>query len=216
MTHSFKSARVQRKFLERQKAILDVAMTQLAKKGLESVTVQSIAHDLDLTVGALYRYYPSKSAILGALTHRTLQELHTHLEASCIDANTAIDALLRIARAHIEFASLQRGHGLLIAQMMTTPQIVLPPEERDQAMQPAFALIDFLEQKFAEAQANHLLVVDDNRASALIFWSSLQGVMHLGKLAGLNPDELHRPHLPMRTAISLLRAWGAEINDSVV
>lgn len=215
MTHVFKSARIQRKFLERQKNILDVAMYLLTQGGLDAVTVQSIAKELDLTVGALYRYYPSKSAILAALTQRSLEELHGELQKAAQQANTPVAALLHVARAHISFASAQRGHGLLIAQMMTTPQVVLPPAERELAMQPAFSLIDFLEEQFVSAQTAGLIQVSDTRAAALIFWSAIQGVMQLDKLGSMNPNELHRPNLPLRTAISLLKAWGAHVDDSL-
>ena len=56
-----------RKRQERTQRILSTAQTILLNEGLEAVTVHRIARELDLTVGALYRYFPSKQAMLTAL-----------------------------------------------------------------------------------------------------------------------------------------------------
>ncbi len=56
-----------RKRQERTQRILNTAQTILLHEGLEAVTVHRIARELDLTVGALYRYFPSKQAMLAAL-----------------------------------------------------------------------------------------------------------------------------------------------------
>ena len=211
MVYSSKSSpRVERKRLQKQDKILDCAMVLVAEGGLEGVTIQAIADAMDLTVGALYRYFPSKSGILGALTRRTLNELAAALMSVTSEEQESIDNLLRIAHMHVEFSRAKPAHFLLISQMMTSPRIVLPPSERQVAMEPAFKLIAFIESQFVAAQAEKQIKDGDARAYALMFWSSIQGALQLDKLARLDPGEMHRDHLPTRIAEDLLATWRVE------
>lgn len=56
---------------ERQKQILEAAVSQFAKHGLHATRMEDIARESGLSKGALYLYYQSKDAIISALL-RTL------------------------------------------------------------------------------------------------------------------------------------------------
>jgi AcrR family transcriptional regulator len=56
---------------ERQKQILEAAVSQFAKHGLHATRMEDIARESGLSKGALYLYYQSKDAIISALM-RTL------------------------------------------------------------------------------------------------------------------------------------------------
>jgi AcrR family transcriptional regulator len=203
------SPRVQRKRQAKQSEILDKAMVIIAADGLDSVTIARLARAMDLTVGALYRYFPSKTAILTAVTVRTLQAFTLKLEEAAGLPGDGCERLLNIASAHIDFCRHQPAYAQLINQMMTSPKIQLPPEEREQAMEPAFHLIAFLEHHLLAAQQENLLILNDPRAHALIFWSSIQGAIQLEKLGRLNPTQMYRDALPRRVAADLLKAWSS-------
>ena len=201
------SPRVQRKRLAKQEQILGVAMGLLTTDGLDAVTITNIAEEMDLTVGALYRYFPSKTAILSAVTVRTLNAFAEELEKAAQTPGNALERLHHIAAAHIAFSRDQPSHAQLIGQMVTSPRVQLPPDERREAMQPAFELIEFLEQHLRAAQDEGLLCLDDPRAHALMFWSSIQGAMQLDKLGRLDPAQMYRQDLPLKVAAALLKAW---------
>ena len=205
------SSRVQRKRQIKSDRILDCAMVLLAEGGIAAVTIQSIAEAMDLTVGALYRYFPSKSAILGAMTRRTLAELSAVLESTPEADSSGLQRLRLIAEGHINFCRSNPAHFFLISQMMSSPRIVLPPSERVESMTSAFALISFVEQQVRMAQDEGSIRTGDPRAYALAFWSAIHGALQLDKFGRLDPAEMHREDIPIRVAEDLLISWGLNV-----
>src|ERR1700733_16208712 len=59
--------------------ILTAAMEQLASRGMEKLSLRSLAASLDLAPNALYRYFPSRSALGGALTVEITGQVHARL-----------------------------------------------------------------------------------------------------------------------------------------
>src|SRR5689334_710127 len=53
-------------------AALDVATDMIRDGGPEALTMAKLAEELELSVGGLYRYYPSKGAILVGLEKRAI------------------------------------------------------------------------------------------------------------------------------------------------
>jgi len=51
----------------RRRQILDAAVTCFARQGLHRTTMQDIFREAELSPGAVYRYFPSKEAILRAI-----------------------------------------------------------------------------------------------------------------------------------------------------
>ncbi|MCA9555215.1 MAG: helix-turn-helix transcriptional regulator, partial [Myxococcales bacterium] len=51
----------------RRQAIVDEALALVTEGGFEALTLQRLAGRLGYAVGALYRYFPSKEALLAAL-----------------------------------------------------------------------------------------------------------------------------------------------------
>lgn len=204
--------RVEQKRQRKIDRILDCAMVLLAESGLEGVTIQSIAEAMELTVGALYRYFPSKVSILAAMTQRTVLELAEALKVNDDPAADVKVRLLSIAEAHIAFSRSHPAHFLLISQMMTSPKIILPPEERASAMMPAFDLIAFVERVIVDGQRQGALQMRDPRALALMFWSAVQGALQLDKFARLDPTEMHRENVASQVAQDLLSAWSQHVD----
>ncbi len=56
-------------------AILDAARRLISTAGFEASSIRTIAQEAGVTSGALYRYFPSKTAILFCLLDRHLREL---------------------------------------------------------------------------------------------------------------------------------------------
>ena len=47
--------------------LYDIAIKLIAKRGYESTTLRDVAREADVSVGLLYRYFPSKQAVITAL-----------------------------------------------------------------------------------------------------------------------------------------------------
>src|SRR5437667_5020696 len=55
-----------------EEAVLDAATVLLGAGGPEALTIVALADQLGVSVGGLYRYYPSKGAILVGLEKRAI------------------------------------------------------------------------------------------------------------------------------------------------
>jgi AcrR family transcriptional regulator len=63
-------------------AILDRARVQLAEVGPAALSVRQIARDLEMASSAVYRYFPSRDALLTALLIRAFDDLGQAVEES--------------------------------------------------------------------------------------------------------------------------------------
>ena len=120
----------------RTEEILDTAERLLDRDGMHALTMQRLAQALGTTVGATYRYFESKDAILGALQRRVLEQLTVDLERALARYEAArprasrIGALTRVcvaARTFIEMPSRRPTHARLLSRMMAEPENLLPP-----------------------------------------------------------------------------------------
>jgi len=55
----------QRHAARRREAIIEAAVRLFCEKGYEGTTIRDIAHQVGVTEGLLYHYFPSKSALIG-------------------------------------------------------------------------------------------------------------------------------------------------------
>jgi AcrR family transcriptional regulator len=67
-------SRIERKKEETQSKIIRVAVELFNQHGLEAVTMERIAEEVDIAKGTLYNYFPSKEAIIDAYLQRTFRE----------------------------------------------------------------------------------------------------------------------------------------------
>ncbi len=66
--------RTDRKKEETLKKIITVAVKLFNLHGLELVTMEQIANEVDIAKGTLYNYFPSKESIINAFLQRSFQE----------------------------------------------------------------------------------------------------------------------------------------------
>lgn len=59
----------------RVRAILQAALELFKERGFEEVSTNDIAERARVPIGSLYRYYPNKEAIIGALTQRYVEDV---------------------------------------------------------------------------------------------------------------------------------------------
>jgi AcrR family transcriptional regulator len=64
----------------RLQTILDVAEEMIAESGLQGLVMREVVRRADLTIAAVYHYFPSTTALIRALVERRLAELRDILE----------------------------------------------------------------------------------------------------------------------------------------
>jgi AcrR family transcriptional regulator len=87
-------ARVTKEHLDaRKNQILDAAWTCFGRRGYHQTTMQEVATEAGISAGAIYRYYPSKEAVLQAISERALETDQSLIVGARAHADEPIDAL---------------------------------------------------------------------------------------------------------------------------
>jgi AcrR family transcriptional regulator len=69
--------------------ILDAALRLVSLRGYDAMAIQELLDSLEISKGALYHYFPSKSALLEALVERVLIEAERALAPIALDESLA-------------------------------------------------------------------------------------------------------------------------------
>jgi len=87
-------ARVTKEHLDaRKNQILDAAWSCFGRRGYHQTTMQEVATEAGISAGAIYRYYPSKEAVLQAISERALETDQSLIVGARAHADEPIDAL---------------------------------------------------------------------------------------------------------------------------
>ncbi len=93
---------------ERVARILDAASHELAERGVEAATIESIAERAETSVGSIYQFFPNKLAIYDAIGDRYLEEVRA-LFAVLVSSDAPSVPWRKIIDATIDaFAELHR------------------------------------------------------------------------------------------------------------
>lgn len=95
--------------------ILEAAKTCFVRSGFQGASMQQICAEVGMSPGALYRYFPSKEAIVEAICEADRQDDMTCFGA-LRDATSAVDGLVAGAMAHITHTH-KKGSAPLFAEM---------------------------------------------------------------------------------------------------
>jgi AcrR family transcriptional regulator len=199
--------------------MLEVAMEIVAEQGLEALTIARLAKALDAAVGALYRYFPSKDALLVQLQVQALEDFHVDLTG---EMQAAEKRLSPCSSATERSLGLMRI--LLMMQFYMDDAIRAP--QRHRLM---YAFLSTLEPSLSEEGAQEggrvvakiLKSVQENLATALglddevliaqwthVLWATLHGLDHFRKRDRIQPAPLQTPQLLPIAQRSLFLGWG--------
>ncbi|RME74396.1 MAG: TetR/AcrR family transcriptional regulator [Planctomycetota bacterium] len=205
----------------RIEAYLDAAMELIDRDGFEAFTVARLAAQMDVAVGALYRYFPSKDALLLALQRRELGRLAREFDALLaglerqfverrVEPGTA--ALARVVALADSYRELARRNPTrfgLLTRVLSTTRIVLRDPEAQQVVDAAAPIWRLVAACFERASESGALQPGDPVTRTLTIWAGLQGVLQLRKLERLEAPGLEVDRLGRELIDALLGGWGA-------
>src|SRR5687768_18430992 len=87
---------------ERRTQILDAAARSFSRAGFHRTTMQDVAAEAGMSPGNLYRYFPSKDALVAGLCERDRAELAGEFQAGHDHADGRMEALRRLGRKHFK------------------------------------------------------------------------------------------------------------------
>lgn len=198
----------------RTEEILEVAMGVVMAEGLAACSLHRIARELDIAVAGLYRYFPSKMALVAALEVRVLAELSASMEAArgeLAAATTPAELLVRVlSEGHVyrRYAIDAPARFALISQVMADPNVLVPGALGGQVLTTMLGLLAGVAGTFAQAANGGGLSAGDPVERSVLFWNGIRSVLQMKKLeqhsAWVNTDRLYRSMVT-----TLLLGWGA-------
>ncbi|MEE2787499.1 MAG: helix-turn-helix domain-containing protein [Myxococcota bacterium] len=198
--------------------MLDVAMVQIAHVGIGGFSLHKLAAELDLTVGALYRYFPHKMALLAAREYRVIHAIDRDrrkagprvdpVQQDTDDPQAAIARLLHISQAYRQSLRAHPERMMLIGHILSTPGNILEPEVAIEVMQALVQALSVASEALTTASTHACISGANQTHRAIILWATMQGLIQLEKLQRHDADHF-KPMVLFNTAIdALLVGWG--------
>lgn len=175
----------------RRDEILRTALELVTEGGLDAVTTTELARRTGAALGALYRFFPSKQAVIAALQVRALEELGADLSAA-VDAAVArasshpdrVRALVPIIAAADTFFAQPRLHPArfrLIDEILSKPAPVYSDDEARALEETVQPILDVVGTAVAGGGAVFGARANEAHLLPLMLWGGLHGVSHFIK-----------------------------------
>lgn len=188
--------------------IVDAAEQVVLEADLEGLTVHAVASAMGMTPGALYRYFPSRDAVVAAVQARVVQQLAETLEVAVGEQQEPLARLFAAAEATLRFARQHpRRYGLL-SRMLAVPRPLVGEEEAGVVLPAALGAAARVEGLFAQARAAGVLSAGDDRARLGAWWAAVHGAIQLHKL-GRFVEQAQAERIAQTALIAMAQGWGA-------
>ncbi|MCA9514041.1 MAG: TetR/AcrR family transcriptional regulator [Myxococcales bacterium] len=198
-------------------------MSIVVQDGFEALTIANLARKVGVAVGAMYRYFDGKDALVAALQQEAITDLGNHL-AERTEAHAValakqppkVQALARVVMSFVAYLddarSASRRHRLVDA-FLSSPSYTLSEgaaREVEAVLEPIF---ESVEARFDDAVAAGALTPGDAAVRTFVGWAAIHGLDHFRKRDRI-VDERRRVSALVPAAFgALLLGWGADPGD---
>ncbi len=213
------STRRARRRAARRQEIVDAAMELVLEQGLDGLTIARLAKEVDAAVGAIYRYFDGKEAVIVELQLLAVQRLVEQLQARLEEVEGTLAELpapersvARIVAAFSTwpaFARTQPALYVLVDRSVSDPRRILTDEQANKvemAIAPILLTCGRLLQEAVEASA---LTEGDPNLRTHALWAAFHGVAHFAKRDGRGTLRIQSAAIRRELLDTLLRGWGA-------
>ncbi len=200
-------------------ALLERALEITEKDGLDALTLQGVAKTLGYVTTAVYRYFPSKDALVAALQRKAIADLHDHFRAELAERAASVAsaaaptrhlaALLAAADIYLCLPSTRPRSWHLVARLLGDPRPLISDEESLRTAPALAALLGDVRDLFVAAAAEGALTEGDARERTLVFWSVCHGALCMEKVRRIAPDLPTARQVGLAGVKKILQAEGA-------
>jgi AcrR family transcriptional regulator len=220
LVHPPDSPRIRRKRRARRVAILGTAMDLVAQRGVEGLTLQSIADALDYSVGALYRYFPSKGVLVAELQREVIRVLDAKvalLWSRCEEQlagergpAAALLPLVTLPFLYERVAEAAPEHFGLLSDSLGDPRQLIEDEDARRVFADARPIFEGMAARFEAAVRARALGPGEPLRRALVLWASMHGVVQLRKMGRVDPLLIDTGAMLASLVEALFLGWGAQ------
>lgn len=215
-------ARAERRRRRRARQFLDAAQRIVAAESFEALTMARIAKELDTVDSAVYRYFPSKGALIAEIQREAIERLNESMSAISAAADsrfrdedlgerdTAVARLVLFGRWLCATEIAYPEELRLLQMIMTRPTSALDPGGGDRIFPVAMQLLGHAATAIQAAQDVGAISSADAIQRAVIWSAAISGVLQTDDLERYAPDLFGQTRLAQQTNLDLLTGWGAD------
>lgn len=189
------SDRREREKNQRRAQILDAARQVLFAEGMAGASMNKIARTAELSVGTLYVYFENQEELFAALQEEGLDLLYAMIRRATGGRVSPAEKLRRVARAYLTFSRRHRKYFDIYNYFLSSPEVTFPDELKRRIDRHGDRILSLVAGVLAEYAPDGPAGREPRRC-ALVFWSTLHGLLQFRKLrdtilAGENVDDLY-------------------------
>jgi AcrR family transcriptional regulator len=189
--------------------ILEAALALVGESGIDALSIKGIAERADYSPAALYRYFESKDELVAALALRAVQGLGEALAEP--SASEPLARVAELAGRFVDFAFADDSRFGLIQVLLADPRVLVDDAKLvGEVLAAVMEVLAPLAHAFDEAARAGRLSEGSPNDRALLFSSSLLGLLLLRKQASRFPRTLALDLLVEELVRTLLKGFGAD------
>lgn len=209
--------------LERYRDFRQSARRIIAADGLGALTMQRVADEVGCAVGSLYRYFPSKDALIAELQRDAIDRLGTSFLLSQSHLDELLErrgvrerrpvALARVVTATRFWIAAETTFPQeieLSRRMFTDPVLVMDAEDAGRVVPAGMRLLELATGLLDAADDEGALRPAVNADRAVMIIAGTTGVLMTSALGRWNADLFDGRQLASRMARDLFLSWGAD------
>jgi AcrR family transcriptional regulator len=208
--------------LERHGAFVRAARRVAFADGLEALTMQRLADEVDCAVGTVYTYFPSKSALVAELQREAIEVLDAscgRFESTFADhvggaapAVRRLALVVGLARFWVDTFETFPEEARLLQMLVSSPPSARTVDDDDvsRVLPAALRLLHRMEAALDAAAGDGALTPGDAMERTVVLVAALNGVLLLESVARVDPDLFDGRRLSRSLVEDLLRGWGAD------
>jgi AcrR family transcriptional regulator len=159
----------------RDRVIRQAAAELLARDGFDGLNMRAVAAGAGISLGAVYRYYPSKEELYASLYAERLEQLTAEITAACAGEASLTNALAAAVERYIDVYQVY-GRELNIAGIMAG-QSDLAPETSTRLVTAAMGTLATIPAQIARFEPDlHIALAGRERFVIQLVWVLVNGL----------------------------------------
>jgi AcrR family transcriptional regulator len=197
-----------RRGAESEQAMLDAARDILAERGLEGLSMRSVADRVGVTATAIYRYFPGKEALVSRVVERGFQRFGEYLrDAGERHPHGSLERINALGEAYLRFALENQAYFRVLFSLDHSDRQAIEdlPDGGGHGL---------LRRAVVEAMEAGVMRRADPETVAMYLWSVTHGLVTLSLTCRIDECPEFR-HGPVTGPVDLFAAFGSFVRDGL-